>query len=231
MQLNGVKLLPQKPLTENHIYIKMVFLRGSSMLTGFITSEIWFRKLREENKGPQAILSTPLLTKMKSSILLRDGLVTKDQFIINFLFLRELQALQNPGEWVPFLFCPFGVSISWQLEQILNKFQRLAGKLYHYLLFTSSANFLTQTEGYSSDFWRPPRKTWHLHPSETFSISPGVQLGSWIQSVHQLLLLPSDLARNTLAIFHFSKRTLSSILDSKGGNGNTLSKPYRNIQM
>lgn len=65
--------------------------------------------------------------------------------------------------------------------------------------------FPTQTEGCPSDLYRLPGKAHHHHPSETLSVSPRVQLDSCIQSVHQLLRLPTDLARNSLASFHFSR--------------------------
>lgn len=177
------------------------------MLTSFITSEIWFRKLREENKRPHATVNTPPMSKMKSNGWLRDVLVTKHQFIMEDLLQRTIS---TSGPWRATVVSVLSV---WYLHQLTHsRFSTNFSDWQECLtaIFYSSgrrATFPTQTEGCTSDFQRPPGKARYCYSSESFCISPGVQLGPWTQSVHQLLLLPTDLARNALAIFHFSRLT------------------------
>lgn len=71
---------------------------------------------------------------MKSNVWLRDVLVTKDPFIIEYLFQR-MRSTSGPRRANSPISLVQLVSLSAGIEQILNKIQRLTGTFHCYLLF------------------------------------------------------------------------------------------------
>lgn len=133
------------------------------MLTSFITSEIWFRKFREENKRPQATLGTPLLRKIRSIIWLRNVLMTEHQFITDYLFQSTI-SISGPRTATAISF----LSI-WGLQELAHS--------------RFSTNFTDWQECFITIFYPSGRRVsiWFVKtfrkgmpppPSEPFSISP-----------------------------------------------------------
>lgn len=123
-----------------------------------------------------------LLPRMKSDAILRDPLVPKDQAITTYPFQRTVNTSEPSGDVVSVL------SI-WCLQQLAQSGSSMTGREP----FTTKAFIIPSwTEGCPSDCQRPPSKAWHAN---LFPISRS-PAGPWIQSVPQLLLLPSTLANS-----------------------------------